>query len=57
MIMGILLTLERILISGSKTSLTLIINVDKESRRPSRRRRQSAKHATLIFNLIQVEDI
>jgi hypothetical protein len=41
---------------GSKILDTLIINADKESRRPSSRKRQSAKLWTLIFNLVKVEE-
>ncbi len=44
-------------IGVSKISDTLIINVVKESRRPSSRKRKSYKDATLIFNLIKVDDI
>ena len=51
------LTVEPISNIGSNICPTLIINVDKKSRRPSRRQRQSTKLATLIFNLIKVEDI
>jgi hypothetical protein len=49
-------TREPISILGSKIYNTLMINVDKELKRPSRRYRQSAKLATLIFNLVKVED-
>ncbi len=57
MIIEILLTARSILIAGSKIDNTLIINVDKESRRPSSRKRQSIKVGTLIFTLVKVEDI
>jgi hypothetical protein len=43
--------------NGEEICDTLTINVDKQSRRPSRRKRQSVKVTTLIFNLIKVEDM
>jgi hypothetical protein len=36
---------------------TEIINVDKQSRRPSRRCRQSSKLSTAIFSVVRVEDL
>ena len=35
----------------------LIINVDKQFRRPSRRSRQSSIMSTLIFKLVKIEDL
>ncbi len=52
-----LLTLPPIPPIPSEIDETSIINVDKHSKRPSSRKRQSAKLTTLIFNFINVEDI
>ena len=53
----ILLTLPPISLNGLKICFTLMINVDKESSRPSSSKRHSTKLVTLILNLINVEDI
>ena len=57
LIIVILLTLPPISLNGLKICFTLMINVDKESSRPSSRKRHSTKLVTLILNLINVEDI
>lgn len=51
----VILTMRSMYSNSQDMHDTLIINVDKQSRRPSRR--QSVKFTTLIFNLIKVEDI
>jgi hypothetical protein len=43
--------------NGNEMFSTWIISVDKQSRRPSRRKRQSSKLSTIIFNVVKVEDM
>jgi hypothetical protein len=57
MIIEIVVTVASIWFGIINISDTLITNVDKESRRPSSRRRQSENVVTLIFNSIKVEEV
>ena len=57
MIIQMRLTPPPIFIGGSKTCATVMISVDKRSRRPSRRIKQSVKVLTEICNLINVDDM
>ena len=53
----IILTMRFMYSNSQDMHDTLIINVDKQSRRPSRRQRQSSKVLTFIFNLVKLEDV
>ena len=43
--------------NGLSICFTKISNIDKHSKRPSRRWRQSLKFSTVISNFVKVEDI